>query len=184
MGSILDLIGSFIIGGLLLMMILSVNNNASQFAIENGQQLSAQENLAELAGEIDYYFRKIGYHVPIHSASILTCDSMSISFQADVDNNGSVDTVAYSVSIPGLMRGTINPNDRKLIRQIGSSPVTNSLGLTDFKLRYFDNTGNPTLTTTAIKSIEISLRVESPFPIDENYAQCTWKTRLYPINLQ
>jgi hypothetical protein len=184
MGAILDLIGSFIVGGLLLLMILSVNNNATMFSIQNGQQLSAQENLVELAGEVDYDFRKIGYHVPIHSAAILSCDSTSLSFLADIDDNGSIDTVTYSLGSPTLVYGTENPRDRRLTRQVGPSLIQNSLGLTDFKLKFYNAAGAQTWTCSVVKSVEITLAVESPFAVDGAYAQSTWKTRIFPRNLQ
>lgn len=184
MGAILDLIGSFIIGGLLLLMVLAVNNNASQFSVQNGQQLSTQENLTELAAEIEYDFRKIGYHVPVHSASILSCDSTSVTFLADMDNNGTVETVSYALGSPYTVRGTENPNDKQLTRQVGLTQIKNSLGLTDFKLKFYDSHGNLTWTTTAIKCVEITLKVESQFSVEGEFAQSIWTTRIYPRNLQ
>ncbi|RJQ47852.1 MAG: hypothetical protein C4534_00500 [Gaiellales bacterium] len=183
MSAVLDLIGSFIIGGLLLMMVLSVNTNVSQFSVQNGMELSSIENMAELTQEIEFDFRKIGYRAPNPSAALVRCDSTMIAFLADLDNNGTADSVVYSLGAPSQVGGTCNPRDRKLLRQVGAQRINSSLGLTSFRLRYFDAAGNLTSTPSAVKSIEVSLQVESPFAVDGAYAVSTWNTRIYPRNL-
>ena len=183
MGTILDLVGSAIIAGLLLMMLMSVNNNVSEFSILNGLSATAQENLMELASEVEYDFRKIGFRVSNPNTAIISCDSASISFRSDIDNDQTLDTVSYALGLPSQVTSTQNPNDRKLARQINGTATTSSLGLTIFRLRFFDADGNPTWTTSAIKGVEVVLQVESPFPVDTTYARAFWRTRIFPKNL-
>ncbi len=184
MSAILDIVGSFIVGGLLLMMILSVNGNVSQYSIENGLELSAQEGLVEFVEEIENDFRRIGYHVSNPSTAITDCDSTSITFSSDIDNNGTVEVVSYSSGTTDQVGGTQNPRDFPLTRQVGEQQVSNSLGLTQFQLRFYDASGSQTWTPAAIKSIEIILQVESPFPVENTYAQANWTGKIYPRNLQ
>jgi hypothetical protein len=183
MSAILDLVGSAIVAGLLLLMLLSVNNNVSEFSILNGLSATAQENLMELASEVEYDFRKIGFRVSNPSTAIISCDTSSISFRSDIDDDMALDTVSYSLGLPSQMTGTQNPNDRKLTRQINGTSTTSSLGLTRFRLRFFDANGNPTWTASAVKGLEVVLQVESPFPVDTTYARAYWRTRLFPKNL-
>ncbi len=78
MGSILDLVGSAIIAGLLLLMLLSVNNNVSEFTILNGFSTTTQENLTELATEVEYDFRKIGFRVANPNTAIISARIMDL----------------------------------------------------------------------------------------------------------
>jgi hypothetical protein len=183
MGAILDLVGSAIIAGLLLLMLMSVNNNVSEFTILNGLSASAQENLVELATEVEYDFRKIGFRVGNPNTAIISCDSTSISFRSDIDNDMTLDTVSYSLGQPAQMTSTLNPNDRKLIRTVNAAQISSSLGLTLFRLRYYDSSGNSTWTASAVKGLEVALQVESPFPVDTTYARAFWRTRIFPKNL-
>lgn len=182
MSSILDLIGSFIIGGLLLMMILRVNTNYSQQSTGDRLELMAQENLTELVEELEYDFRKIGYGVPTGTPIVISIDTSSISFRSDLDNNGTVDVVAYKVSQPAVP-GTVNPRDRILARSVNGQTIASSLGVVDFQITAFDISGNATTVPTAIRSIEYYLEVESPFPVDSVYANSIWTAHLYPKNL-
>jgi hypothetical protein len=183
MSTLLDLVGSAIIGGLLLLMLLSLNSNVSEFSILNGLSTTAQENLAELTSEIEYDFRKIGFRVSNPSAAILSCNTTSISFLSDIDNNTTIDTVTYSAGLASQMTSTPNPNDRTLTRQVNGAQASNSLGLTLFRLRCFDANGNPTWTPSAVKGMEVIVVVESPFPVDTTYARAFWRTRIFPKNL-
>jgi hypothetical protein len=147
-------------------------------------ELTAQGNMSEWTQIIQYDFRKIGYRVPNPAGAIQTCDSVSISFLADIDNNGILDSVSYVLTNPDHMPGTQNPRDRALYRTVSGQASGGSLGLTDFRLRYFDAAGNPTFTPSAIKAIEVSLQVESSFPLDTTYVQTNWRRLIYPLNLQ
>jgi hypothetical protein len=182
MSSILDLIGSFIIGGLLMMMILRVNTNYSQQSIEDRLELMVQENLTELIEEIEYDFRKIGYGVTVGTPVIMTVDTSAIGFRADLDNDGTVDIVAYNLSLPAVP-GTVNPRDRILTRSVNGQTIASSLGIVDFQITAYDISGIATTTTTAIKSIEYYLEVESPFPVDSVFANSIWTAHIYPLNL-
>jgi len=184
MSIMMDIVGSFIIGGLLLLAVVSAYTNVNEYALLSNMELEAQENLMEWTQLIQYDIRKIGYRVPNPAGAIQTCDSVSISFLSDIDNNGSVDSVSYVLTSPNYMPGTINPRDRALYRTVSGQTTGGSLGLTDFRLTYFDASGNPTLNPTAVKSIEVSLQIESPFPLDTTYIQTNWRRKIYPLNLQ
>lgn len=184
MSSLLDLVGSFIVGSLLLLMILRVNNNVSQTSTENQIRLVVEENLTEIISEIEYDFLKIGYRVGNPSTAIISCDSNSIAFWSDIDNNGSVDSVRYLLGTPSQVPGTLNPRDCPLIRSVGGSQIQSSLGVTDFDLRYYNSSGSLTWTSTDVKAVEVFLQVESPFPLDTTYVVSSWRGVIYPKNLQ
>ena len=141
-----------------------------------------QENLTELVDEIEYDFRKIGYNVPVSLPSVIAFDTSSISFRSDLDNNGSVEIVVYQLSQPNVT-GTMNPRDRVLTRSVNGQAVGGSLGIVNFQIIVYDDTGAITTIPAMVKSIEYLLRVESPFPIDTTYANSTWTAHIHPKNL-
>ncbi|MFH1862412.1 MAG: hypothetical protein ABH878_06315 [bacterium] len=183
MSTLLDLVGSFVIGGLLLLMLLSVNANVSQVSTEDQLELIVQENLAELVSEIEYDFRKIGYQVSNPALAIISGDSTSVIFWTDIDNNGSLDSVSYSLGATSEVTGTVNPRDRILHRAVNGQQTLGSLGAVDFRLRYFDLQGVQTTNMGLVKSIEYYLLLESQFPADTTYARSAWTSVIRPKNL-
>jgi hypothetical protein len=184
MNTFLDIAGSFIIGGLLLLAVLNSYTNVNQYALESSMDLSVQGNLSEWVQIVQHDFRKIGYRVGNPGWAIQTCDSTSIIFKADIDNNGVVDSVTYYLGLPNQVSGTENPRDRALYRVVDGQQTGGALGLTDFQLRYYDMTGNVTWTPSAVKAVEIFMQVESPFPLDTTYVWSSWRGMIYPLNLQ
>lgn len=184
MSIMMDIVGSFIIGGLLLLAVMSAYTNINEYAITSSMELTVQGNLGEWTQIIQHDFRKIGYRAPNPAGAIQACDSVSISFLSDIDNNGILDSVSYVLTNPNYMAGTLNPRDRALYRIVSGQASGGSLGLTDFRLRYFDATGNPTFTPSAVKAIEVTLQVESSFPLDTTYVRTNWRRLIYPLNLQ
>lgn len=183
MGAILDIVGSFIIGGLILLLVLSVNGNVSQMATEEQMRLMVQENITELAEEIEYDFRKIAYRFSTPSSAIISADSVSIKFWCDIDNDGVQDSVRYWLGPTSGTPGTPNPRDRILYRKVNNQTIGGALGVVDFRLTYFNSSGAQTANLTQVKSILFSLTVESPFPIDTTYTQSSWSALVRPRNL-
>ena len=184
MGTFLDIAGSAIIAGLLLLAVLSSYTNVNQYAIQNSMDLSVQGNLSEWLQIVQHDFRKIGYRVGNPAWAIQSCDTSSISFVSDIDNNGVLDSVTYYLGLPDQVSGTQNPRDRALYRVVGGQQTGGALGITDFQLRYYDDSGNITWTPSDVKAVEIFIQVESSFPLDTTYAWSSWRGVIYPLNLQ
>ena len=187
MGTQLDLIISFVIGGLLLLTILNTNANMMATATQNTLDVLTQENLSVLSEMILYDFHKMGYYpsfVAPDDFRILAMDSTSIRFRADIDNDGSIDTVYYGISDTSEAAGTSNPRDVILYRLLnGEAPLGAALGVTDFSLEYYDAVDSVTATAKDVRSIEIMLAVESPYAYDDYYPRAIWKTVVRPRNL-
>lgn len=183
MSVMLDLVGSFVIGSLLMLMILSVNSNFVQMSSEDQLELIVQENLAELVAEIDFDFRKIGFGVQNPALAIVNADTSSITFWSDLDNDGNVELVRYRLGPVSEVSGTANPRDRILHRSVNSDSVGGSLGVVDFQMVMRDISGASTTDPTLTKSIDYYLLLEGPFPIDTVYARSGWNGSVRPKNL-
>ncbi len=184
MSAMLDMIGSFVIGGLLLMMILNVNTDFAMMSAEDRIELMIQENLDELVEEIEFDFRKIGHNAPAPYLAIQAFDTSMITFIADLDNDSTLESVVYSLGPTSGVPGTVNPRDRILNRTVDGVLVGNSLGVVDFQLIGYNVAGGITTDPMAVKTIEYFLRLESPFPIDTVFVQSVWTGTIRPMNIQ
>lgn len=185
--SLLDILGSTIIGGLLLMILMRMNATSVQNNyLYSGEQI-VQQNIVEVVKLLEYDFRKIGYcsvwtNIPDPAKAIIQADSNSISFLTDIVTSsypygdGVVDTLKYYLSSKSVLSSTPNPNDMILYRVINHDAVAGSnLGVTQFKLTYFDANGikittmpeNPPL---GIASIQIDIAVENPAAYGNDYS--------------
>ena len=161
---LLDIAGSFIFGGLLLLMVTKLNIYTSRSHQQSTFDLHAQENCVQLGKMLENDFYSIGYGVksglPIQSAG-----ADSIVFYSDIDNNGTIDAIKYFTKPMPAGYARVNPNHKLLYRKVNAgSAVPMNLGVTKLKLGYYDLAGTKTAVLSDIKAIKISLDVESNFP--------------------
>ena len=184
MNTLLDIVGSTIIGGIILLLLLTYNANVSDASISQTTSNIVQSNLNSIASVLDYDFKKIGFGVT-DSIKIIGADTSYISFLSDMDNNGKIDTITYFVSNTNALSSTPNPRDRFLFRTVNTQPPSSSsLGVTVFRLVYYDKHGNVTTNLASIKSFKVELYCESTYPLSGNtYPVAYWNKTLNPRNL-
>lgn len=181
--TIIDILGATIIGGILLVNLLNLNQRVIQSESVYGHDKNLQVDVVILATIMDRDFGLLGYcgdYTKMDSTAIIYGDSMSIKFLADVDNNGIFDTLHYFVSDTTLLSGTANPRDRVLYRKLNSNPpfaVANNI--TEFNLKYLDTFFNevptPINLNKIVNFIRIAFKVEDPFAYDEQYSEALWR---------
>ena len=168
--TILDILGSIIIGGLLMIIAWRLSDAATERTFNNSGELSMQQNLSTIANIIETDFRKIGYcdnynKIPDPTKAITFADTSSLKFLTDVDSDGNVDSISYYLGPTTELLSTPNPRDRILYRIVNNeAPMSSNLGVTRFYMVYYDalsDTIPPPITTPGIiSSIEINLTVE------------------------
>ena len=189
----LDLIGSFIIGGTLLLAVLNLNATLVDSSYQSTLDLMVQQNLNVLGELIRYDFCKIGFGVTDPTTAILLADPAEITFQTDIDRDGDVDTLRYYISEPAAATSTLNPEDRLLYRVINSAPAEgDAWGGTEFEPRYLDADGSETGDLGSIKAVEVSLTLQGVYPYGkivvegvekDRYSQTAWETTFWPRSL-
>ena len=178
----LDIMGSVIIAGLMVIMLMKFNIYQSTTKFASDSELQMQQNSKTLAEIIDHDFRKIGYDYD--STSIIQADSERVSFFSDIDRNGSIDFVSYFLGDTSEVTETTNPKDRILYRVVNSDTISGpSLGLTKAKFSYLDEVYTETTTLTDIKYVRAELWVESIEPVGEEYIFTYWEITINPRNL-
>jgi len=192
--TLFDIAGSMIIGGILMMIVWRLSDANTEKIYNNSGELTVQQNLLTLAEMIEFDFRKIGYcntwnavmdprtnESFVSSQAIYYANESSMFFYTDLyPYDGNLDSLRYYLGPGAECSSTPNPRDRILYRvENGSTPVASNLGVTDFRMVYFDvnddSITTPVITRGLIKSIEINITVENVAAYDEKYSNAFWK---------
>jgi len=182
MNLLLDLAGSSIIAGIMLLMMINVNIYQSDTRFASDSELQLQQNAKTLSDILSYDLRKIGYEYDDNP--FLHTDSVKVSYYADMDRDGTPDIVTYTISDPSAASSTTNPNDRVLLRQVNDEISAGpSLGLTKLKFSYFDELGNTTSDFDKIEYVRAEFWVESIEPVNKEYLFTYWELTISPRNL-
>lgn len=190
----LGLTTSFIIGGLLMVMIVTLNVRMGQHASEmtlHGMSQMSTENISEI---IMHDFTKIGYNEtgPIDDA-VTIAEADRIQFESNLDNDagGTVQVVTWELS-DDVVAGSKNTNHRILNRTVGSDVTEITLGVNRFDLFYYLE-GSTTPLTFPISStdrenivrIEVVLEVQprEGTGAQEHFTTSSWRKVITPPNL-
>lgn len=193
--TLIDILGSTLIGGMLLLILLRINDAAVENTYVYGGELIVQQNLVEVVSLLEYDFRKIGFcadwqKIPDPSQAILAADSNDITFLTDLDSDGFVDTLRYFTGNTSALTGTANPRDMMLYRvENNEQPKGANLGVTQFNMLFFDAIGNvipfPIIHPSEIYTMQINITIENTDAYDENYSSAFWRQiRLAARNLR
>ncbi len=194
--TVLDIVGSIMVGGLILLILFRLNTTATSNLYNTNSEANVQMSMISVAEVLENDFRKIGYckdwtKIPDPTKAILLADTSSIKFLTDLSNDGNVDTLYYYIGPTSELANTPNPRDRLLYRVVNSStPKSSNVGITRFRLSYFDSFGNeitkmPVSPTGKIQKIQIDLQIENTEAIDSVYTVSYWRQiKLSARNLQ
>lgn len=182
MNIILDLMGSTIIGGGIMLMLLNFNIFQSNSVFASDSELQLQQNAKTLAEIMNHDLRKIGYRCD--STAFIQADSEYISFYSDIDRDGSIDKVEYFLGDTSTASATPNPRDKVLLRIVNGDTISGpSLGLVKARFSYLNSVGSPTSTFTEIKYIKAELWIEPYEPVNGEYPFTYWELTINPRNL-
>jgi len=191
MGYLLDIVGSFIIAGMVVMILLAVNINNSASSSVILFTTIEQRKVTDVSELIEYDIYKIGYRIPDEKIAI--ADSNEIKFYTDINDNDLADSIHYYLGETTDLSYTTNPDDKPLHRNRNNQDsLSTAFPVVDFHLSYFDSIGNTldyaSLTSSAgrvlIKSIKIKIAVETDEMYDEQYRTSEWKKKISPKNLR
>lgn len=174
MNTMLDLVGSYIIGGFLLLAIIGlIFYFSTQSQVSKLSEIS-QATITETGKVIEYDFNKLGYRVESGN-KVVALGNNAITFRADLDNNGVADTIYYSV---------ITNNGSKLLRRTVSNNSVRSwdLPVRDASIVALDSLNATTNVISAVKGVVLTLQLET-VAADSEAAGSYWKRKFFPRNL-
>ena len=187
MGSstLIDMIGSFVIAGVLLIIGMQMNAQANEATLVYNGNAILQSNLTALVDMLETDFRKIGYcadwtKIPDPSASLLLADSNRIKFLTDIPTkskpfgDGILDTVYYYTGPTSELSRTPNPYDRYLYRKVNSQTAYSmNFGLTQFSFIFFNTAGDtlpfPVTNPATVYYMQVSVTIQSAAPYKQQY---------------
>ncbi|HPG40211.1 MAG TPA: hypothetical protein PLP19_14830 [bacterium] len=195
MNSMMDVIISFVIAGMIILIVIQVDSNVKSSSIFIEQDLHAQEYMKLTADVMNWELRKIGHCLAKPERAIRVADTSRIVFDYNKNpravlgfNNGDSTRIEYLFNV--LDETTPNPRDKKFIRKIdGASHNGYSLGLTRVFMQYYNKQGTLLATPVCadslrkIKTIRVNLEIESKEPFKEEYSRFIYSMRITPKNL-
>jgi hypothetical protein len=187
-GNWIDIVGSTIIGGIVMLLLFGVNAQISSTSANTIRSTYASRNIIDAAYIIEHDFYKIGYRV--NTNIITVAEENKIEFKADLDNDSIPDVVTLYLGTIQEASGTYNPKDRPLYRKINTNSQTVSF-VREFKVSYLDSIGNEInyslLTNQTVRDqiygFEVYIKIESDEPIDGIYPFIEWKRTIIPKNM-
>ena len=185
----LDVVGSFVIGGFVILIFINLNLSISASASENLYSRIVQGGLTSAIDLIEYDFYKIGYKNSGNKIEI--ADSNEIKFYSDIDNDGVLDELHYFVGDSTTFTETSNPNDFLLTREKNNEIPAASIPVVYFKLTYYDSLGQKidyTLLSIQserdkIRTLGIRMKCESADMINDHYEAVEWEKTIKPKNI-
>ncbi len=172
MNEIFDYLSSVMMGGMLMINVITANDIASEtYSVYEGE-MSVQEMLVTTVQSLEGEFRNMGYGVPEEEQSVLAADSTSITFLIDLDRNGApLDTVRYFTGSSAELSYTENERDRFVYRTVNGASGLKVGVVTLFRLQYITMGGEvmtfPVTTDrlSEIHEVEITVEVQTPYAV-------------------
>lgn len=191
MGILIDILGSTLIGGILLFLMLNMNLFISSAGYNSDNELRMQQNAKTIAEIINNDFRKIGYKQT--GTAILNAESKRFKFVGDLERPGNpgygiIDTLEYFIQDSSI---TNNSDNIILMRVLNNQDSIGgpSLGLVKLNFSYLDSLSSPTNDLTKIRYIKTEFWVK---PVDQVNDFVTgkkdsvftyWEFTIYPRNI-
>lgn len=190
MNVLLDIVGSSLVAGFILLIAANLNTRLSDFSTEFIATQSAQSEIASVTEILEYDFYKIGYRV--NTDKILIADIDNLKFLTDAKNNGIIDTIRYYTE---SLIDTVDVDEydyKILYRKINLQNASRISKIKNFSLSYYDSVGYKLNYSNLvnsnerkkIKSIELDIEVEFRNNRDASLNHISkLNKRMYPINL-
>jgi hypothetical protein len=191
MATWLDIIGSVLIGTLIIFLIMKLNYQVSTNSTEISSNGMVQSYLTTISTVMENDLYKIGYR--ISSPNKLNNASLNqFSFMEDFNNDGTPDSVRYYLGDTTQARKTKNPNDKPLYRMFNGSNTLKGYFVRDCNFTYYDSSGsqisytnlsNPD-TLKKIRLVKVYIKCESPYLINNYYQSAEYSRKIKPVNLK
>lgn len=157
---------SIIIGTSLILLFIRLNNFTNDKNIEALKEEILVQNFLTTQEIIEFHLKKIGFRTG--NNSILEADSTRIKFICDVNLDGQIDQ--FEIKTKDELSNTDNPDDFAIVLiENDEEKIIASNGITKFRIEYFDANGYPTNKKMFIKSIKVTLRMETEEKVNGHY---------------
>ena len=173
---VLDIAASLAIRAAIILVILQLNVSLNQTLTYKTATANIRENLATTVTIMETDLRQAGYG--ISTSIFLTSNASDVKFRADLQNDGTIDTVRFYLSGSEIYRA-----------KNSETPVRIALGVTQLAFTYYTSTGATTTTASAVKSVKGAISMEENFTItgmgdgETRRPSASSEFQVYPENL-
>ncbi|GJQ19923.1 MAG: hypothetical protein HBSIN02_02780 [Bacteroidia bacterium] len=191
MSNMLDIVGSVVLFGILVITIGRVQTNLNTAMYANSFTQVTQHNAVELARQLEFDFTRIGFKTPTNKITL--ADSTRIKFRTDFSNTGTIREIEYRIGTINDADETPNPLDFPLYRKDQNGEIKQLWGMTQFKIEYYNmeykKLATPVVSDSLPKiyAIWLNFVIEGREPagsaIDTTYYSITWQKLIYPRNM-
>jgi hypothetical protein len=136
MAYLIDVLGSAVIGGMVILLTISINLQMNDLSEDIFMDSIVQGNATSSASDFKYDLYKIGYGVT--GNKFITADSTNLYYYSDFNNDGTIDSIQFSLGPTDSLSGTTNPNDRPLYRTLNGSSANKSVLLIVNKFEFIE----------------------------------------------
>lgn len=193
MAVMMDIVGSLVLLGMVILMVMGININMSQETYKGLTEYNLHAQSIQLSRIFEFDLYKMGYAVS-KPGVIAVAETSKIKFYSNLFNiAGRRDSIEYDLGT--TVPSSTNPRDKSLYRFENTTQVFINFSVTHFKLSYYN--GNDSLLGTpvtgtlrdSIKSVRVYLTLESPEPFDTSrtggpsYISTFYQKLIYPRNL-
>ncbi|MCP4724742.1 MAG: hypothetical protein GY863_06885 [bacterium] len=182
MNTALDIIGSAVIGSILLLAILGLLFSVNDSSLMMGRSLIAQQKAGLLFDMFTLDFNKAGIAVPDSIIPVITADSMTFVFMGDIDGSGTPDSVRFTVHESADSSGNTTSS---VIRRVNTGIVDEYVFRNvSARFKYYDFSSNETNVPGDVYSIETSLLTEDDIEYKDNKALGLVQWRVFLKNIK
>lgn len=176
MNHLLDIAGSYIVGGIILLAVVGLTLHFSSISQDTKMSEISHRSLTDLGEIIEHDFNRLGYRVE-SSDKITSVNANAISFLSDLDNDGVIDTIIYS-------EVSDQADEKFLKRRVANQSSSEwQMQVSDLIIEGFDSAGASTYSINNIRSIAVTVILENETETDADIAGKIWKRQFFPKNL-
>ena len=184
MAPLIDIIGSFILGGMILIMTTKLNFIISDNSQQANMSLTAQTNCVVVTKILENDFAKLGVNCGTKVPLEIT-DSTKVRMYTDLGADGTLDSITYDTGPMTAEFLSVNPRHLLIYRTCNTKTTIMNVGCTKMKFAYYDSAGAKTLLPAKVRALRLDLDFESVLPnIDTVYTVIHWQQYLNPKTLR
>ncbi len=164
MSTFLDIIGSILIAGCVILIGLRLTLTANGTGTASTATATVLEQMAATQAAVEADIKNIGFGLPDPSLALAIADSNRIRFRADMDQDGDIDSVEWYL---GKTLSAVTDRTLRILcrRYNGRTDTVTALGVSRFSLSYLDRTGQPTNVKASVALIEVTLGLSSLYKV-------------------
>lgn len=181
MGTVFDLIGSYLFKAAMIGIIVSTSISLNQVMVEKSQLVNLEKNINVATSVLEWDIRNAGYR--LGSNGLRLAQSRQVSWLSDVDNNGVVDSVAYTSTAYTVRMGDSTVTRYDVYRYVNGTGNLIMKRLNGLSFAYFDSSGVATSTLSLVRGIKVSIQAESPVTVNDRYLITRREFTIFPVNL-